>query len=231
MNKLFLTICLLGGVQPGRASPDTLADRAKFYEPYIVEAAAKHQVDPRLLWIIGYLESGFQSNLVSRAGARGLMQIMPGTGARYGLRDPFDPIASIQTAARYLSDLQQLFGSRLDLVLAAYNSGEGAVEAFRSGRRLILSNGKVINSRGIKSPIPPYRETVAYVRNGIQLYKQLKSAGYFQELELPELELDAPVISVELDETPDELFQLKAGSVYVVQETKPASNSTSIYPR
>jgi hypothetical protein len=231
MKKMSLIAALLVSVQMCWAQQNGLADRAKVYEPHIVEAATKYKVDPRVLWIIGYLESGFQSNLISSAGARGMMQIMPGTGARYDLRNPFDPVASIHAAARYLNDLQQLFGPRLDQILAAYNSGEATVEAFRTGRKLILSNGKVINPKGLKTPIPPYRETVAYVRNGLQLFTQLKKAGYFEEYELSDLELGPPVVSVELDDAPDELLQLKAGSIYVVQETRSPSTSSSIYPR
>jgi len=66
------------------------------------------------------------------------------TARRYDLRDPFDPCAAIDAAARYLRDLQDMFDHRLDLMLAAYNAGEYTVLAFRDGRQLTLSDGRII---------------------------------------------------------------------------------------
>ena len=98
------------------------------------------------------------------------MQFMPATAARYGLQNPYDPQASIGAAARYLRDLSRKFDGRVDLVLAAYNAGEGAVESFQTGKPLILATGKIINPRRlITGGIPPYRETQEYVRRGTAL--------------------------------------------------------------
>jgi len=98
------------------------------------------------------------------------MQFMPDTAARYGLTNPHDPEAAIDAAARYLRDLLQKFGGRIDLALAAYNSGEGAVESFRTGRPLVLRTGKIINPRGvITGGIPPYSETQSYVNSILKL--------------------------------------------------------------
>lgn len=157
-----------------------LRERARLFEPYIADAARKHGVDPRVLWTIAYLESRFRPEAVSPASARGLMQFMPGTARRFKLADPHDSIASIDAAARYVKELTDQFGSRLDLVLAGYNAGESAVECYRSGRTLRTSSGKVINRRGIKTDgIPPYKETVAYVKRGQLVFTRLSAAGVF----------------------------------------------------
>ena len=105
-----------------------MRERARLFEPYIAAAARKHGVDPRVLWTIAYLESRFRPEAVSPASARGLMQFMPGTARRFKLTNPHDSIASIDAAARYVKELTDQFGPRLDLVLAGYNAGESAVE-------------------------------------------------------------------------------------------------------
>src|SRR5262249_9406967 len=144
-TALILTLLVAAPI----AAQEDAVVRARKYEGLILNAAMKHRVDPKLLWTIAYLETRFQPQEVSAKGAQGMMQFMPGTAKCYGLDDPFDPAQAIDAAARYLRDLQAIFGPRLDLMLAAYNAGEGAVEAFRTGRRMALSNGKVINPRGI----------------------------------------------------------------------------------
>jgi hypothetical protein len=98
------------------------------------------------------------------------MQFMPETAARYGLTNPHDPRAAIDAAARYLRDLLRRFDGRLDLAIAAYNAGEGTVDAFQKGRILRLENGRVVNeAKMITGGIPPYRETQNYVRSAIRL--------------------------------------------------------------
>jgi membrane-bound lytic murein transglycosylase MltF len=100
------------------------------------------------------------------------MQFMPETAARYGLSNPHDPKPAINAAARYFRDLLHRFDGRIDLAFAAYNAGEGTVEAFQNGRLLRLSNGKVINAgRAVTGGIPPYRETQNYVRLAIDLLR------------------------------------------------------------
>jgi hypothetical protein len=152
--------------------------RAKLYEPIIAAAAARYAVDPHLLWTIAYLESGFNSKAVSYKDgvpcAFGLMQFVSTTARRYGLRDPNNPSEAIDAAARYLRDLLDRFDARGDLVLAAYNTGEGTVEAYRDGRRKELPNGKVINPNAIRTGgIPPYAETREYVARGIRIYQNI----------------------------------------------------------
>jgi soluble lytic murein transglycosylase-like protein len=105
----------------------------------------KYSVDPYLIYCVMHQESRFGSTATSGKGAMGLMQLMPGTAARYGVTNPYDPAQSIMGGTRYLKDLLALFGGRIDLVLAGYNAGEGAV--LKYGNR-----------------VPPYSETLAYVR-------------------------------------------------------------------
>ncbi|MCF6378236.1 transglycosylase SLT domain-containing protein [Nocardioides KLBMP 9356] len=105
-------------------------------------AGAAHGVDPALLAAVARQESGFDPGAVSPAGARGLMQLMPGTARGLGVQDPFDPVQSVDGAARLLDDLIGRFGS-VELALAAYNAGPGAVLRYDG--------------------VPPYPETQDYV--------------------------------------------------------------------
>ncbi|MFN2513121.1 MAG: lytic transglycosylase domain-containing protein [Pyrinomonadaceae bacterium] len=114
---------------------------------------AKHGVDPYLIFCVMEQESHFNIYAVSPVGARGLMQLMPATGARFGVRSPFDPAQNIAGGTRFLKQLMQRFNGRVDLVLASYNAGEGAVAKF-GGR------------------VPPYRETRNYVRRVGYRYRQ-----------------------------------------------------------
>lgn len=113
----------------------------------------QNRLDPYLIFCLMNQESGFISRVTSPKGAQGLMQLMPGTAARYGVTNPFDPAQSISAGARYLKDLLQMFNGRLDLALAGYNAGEGAVIKY-----------------GYK--VPPYSETKNYVRLIVQRYEK-----------------------------------------------------------
>jgi soluble lytic murein transglycosylase-like protein len=144
----------------------------------IASTAERYNVDPHLLWTIAYLESRFTHNAVSykngKPCAYGLMQFTAATALRYGLTNPHNPRESIDAAARYVRDLQTRFGPRVDLILAAYNAGEGTVEAFRDGRTLVLPNKRIINPRGQRTGgIPPYTETRQYVARGEIIYQEL----------------------------------------------------------
>jgi soluble lytic murein transglycosylase-like protein len=105
----------------------------------------RYGVDPYLIFCVMEQESHFNQSIVSPKGAMGLMQLMPGTAVRFGVANPYDPAQNIMAGTRYLKGLMQMFGGRVELVLASYNAGEGAVIKF--GQR-----------------IPPYRETLDYVR-------------------------------------------------------------------
>lgn len=159
--------------------------RASLYEPLIASAAQRHSVDPSLLWTIAYLESRFRQEAISykdgKPCAYGMMQFTAPTAARYSLKNPHDVREAIDAAARYVRDLQKRFGARGDLILAAYNAGEGTVEAFRDGRRLVLPNNKIINPSGIRTGgIPPYVETRDYVARGKIVYQSITRTGLFQ---------------------------------------------------
>ena len=122
----------------------------------IKQNGAKHGVDPYLIFCVMEQESHFSARAVSPKGARGLMQLMPGTGARFGMRNPFSPGENIAAGTRYLKQLLNQFNGRVDLVLASYNAGEGAVVRF-----------------GHK--VPPYRETRDYVRRISYRYHRSKA--------------------------------------------------------
>ncbi|MFO7762378.1 MAG: lytic transglycosylase domain-containing protein [Wenzhouxiangellaceae bacterium] len=107
-------------------------------------AAEVYGVDEALIRAIMHAESWFDVTAVSRAGAEGLMQLMPGTQARFGVSDPFDPLDNISAGVAYLAELLERFENDWELAVAAYNAGETAVR--RHGG------------------IPPYAETREYVR-------------------------------------------------------------------
>ena len=154
--------------------------RAAYFENEILKAANAHGVDPNVLWAIAYNETRFRPWLTSPKNAQGLMQFIPSTAARYDLTNPFEPVSAIRAAARYVRYLSNLFGGRIDSILAAYNSGEGTVSAFLTGKS--LRNGqKIINPKGVKTigGVPPYAETTAYVGRGLKIYRWLISRGTF----------------------------------------------------
>ncbi len=161
---LLLLITAASMAQARHESDLALQERARQLEPLIIESARRFEIDPRILRAMCFVESRFRLAAVSPKGARGPMQFMPETAARYGLRNPNDPRAAIDAAARYLRDLLGRFGGRVDLAVAAYNAGEGAVDSFLTGRPLVLRTGKIINPRGlVTGGIPPYPETQNYV--------------------------------------------------------------------
>jgi len=116
----------------------------------IHELARQYNIEPRLVQAIITVESNFNPDAISRAGAQGLMQLMPGTAARYQVANPFDPRANIEGGIRYLKDLLHLFPGDLRHALAAYNAGEQAVQRYRG--------------------MPPYPETQQYVERVLALY-------------------------------------------------------------
>ncbi|MFN2515303.1 MAG: lytic transglycosylase domain-containing protein [Pyrinomonadaceae bacterium] len=125
---------------------------------FIRQSGAKYGVDPYLIFCVMEQESHFNSRAVSPKGARGLMQLMPGTSARLGVRRPSDPAQNVAGGTRYLKQLLEQFDGRIDLVLASYNAGEGAV--LRFGRK-----------------VPPYRETRNYVKRISYRYHRTKPAA------------------------------------------------------
>ena len=122
---------------------------------YLIKSGTSNGVDPLLLYSVMHQESSFKSHAVSPKGARGLMQLMPGTAMRYGVTNIFDPRQNIEGGARYIRFLLDHFDGDVNLALAGYNAGEGAVEKY--GWR-----------------IPPYAETQEYVRRISRRYSLLQ---------------------------------------------------------
>ncbi len=116
------------------------------------EAASTYHVQSALIRSVIAVESGGDPSAVSDAGAMGLMQLMPGTAATYGVSDAFDPSENVAGGCAYLRDLLARYHGDLTLALAAYNAGPGAVDKYGG--------------------VPPYAETQNYVRNVIELYHE-----------------------------------------------------------
>jgi soluble lytic murein transglycosylase-like protein len=136
--------------QPAIAA--ALADKP--YAELIDRAARDASLDPALVHAVIHVESRYNAAARSPKGALGLMQVLPETAARYGVADPTRSVkANLNVGTRYLRDLMNLFGDRVDLALAAYNAGEQAV--LRHGER-----------------IPPYRETQSYVPAVLEKYRE-----------------------------------------------------------
>lgn len=122
----------------------------------VYEAAGKYRLDPCLILSVIGAESGFNRNAVSPKGASGLMQLMPATASRFGVRNIFDPRENVLGGTSYLRWLLERFGGDVRLALAGYNAGEGAVEFY--GHR-----------------IPPFLETQNYVRTIYARYSRIHS--------------------------------------------------------
>ena len=128
-------------------------EKRKQYKDVVKRAAQVHRIPASLLHAIISAESGYDANAVSKAGAVGLMQLMPATASRYGVKNRKDPVDSLRGGSTYFRYLLDLFDDDIKLALAAYNAGENAV--IRYGKR-----------------IPPYRETQNYVRKVMKYYDE-----------------------------------------------------------
>lgn len=120
----------------------------------IEQSAQNHQLDSELIHAVMHVESAYKVKAKSHKGAQGLMQLMPATANRLGVKNSYDPAQNIEGGAKYLRELLTLFNNDITLTLAAYNAGENAV--IRYGNR-----------------IPPYKETQAYVPKVLNIYKSL----------------------------------------------------------
>ncbi len=136
-----------------KAAPIAFEKNRRQFTGLIADAASEYGLDPALLHAVIQAESAYNPVAVSHKGAIGLMQLMPETAARYGVRDPYDPEENVWGGARYLSDLLGLFRSDIALAVAAYNAGENSV--IKYGNR-----------------IPPFQETRDYVSRVLDYYNR-----------------------------------------------------------
>ena len=127
------------------------------YSPIIETAAKAHGVETALVHAVITAESGYNPRAVSRAGAQGIMQLMPDTARRFGVQNSFDATQNIQGGVKYLRELLTMFNGNRELALAAYNAGENAV--IRAGNR-----------------VPPYAETMHYVPKVLGIYRKFQTA-------------------------------------------------------
>jgi soluble lytic murein transglycosylase-like protein len=125
-------------------------NRRSVYDSIIERVASQYDVDPVFVRAVIQVESDFNPRCVSRKGARGLMQLIPETARRYGVKDVFNPAENIDGGVHYLSDLLSMFNNDLSRTLAAYNAGENAVLRYGA--------------------IPPYDETMTYVKRALTVY-------------------------------------------------------------
>jgi hypothetical protein len=127
------------------------------YANFISDSARAHGVAPELVASVIAVESNFNPNAVSWRSARGLMQLMPETAARFGVKQVFDPAQNIEAGTRYLKELLLRYNGDLNLTLAAYNAGPDRVEQYRA--------------------VPPYRETRDYVRRVTEKFRNTTRAS------------------------------------------------------
>jgi hypothetical protein len=147
-----------GRVEPAPGKARVTVDSHTRYARQIQAAAKANNIDAALIRAVISVESGYNPSAISKAGAVGLMQLMPETARRYKVADAHDPDQNIRGGARYLRDLLRLFNDDLHLAIAAYNAGEQTI--IKYGNR-----------------IPPYPETQAYVPRVMKFYTQY-SASY-----------------------------------------------------
>ncbi len=122
------------------------------YDDFIVSMGRKYHLDPPLIKAVIRAESAWNPRAISRAGAQGLMQLMPGTSKNLDVDDPFDPGQNIEAGSRYLRLMLDKFNGDLIKALAAYNAGPGAVEKYGG--------------------VPPYRETRNYIKRVLRYYRE-----------------------------------------------------------
>lgn len=127
------------------------------YRELVSAAASRYGVDAELISSVMEVESHFDAKAISPKNARGLMQLLPETAARLGVKNIFDPQENIEAGTRYLKELLQLYNNNLTLALAAYNAGPEKVQKYGN--------------------VPPYRETVSYVNQVTRKYQKSKSAA------------------------------------------------------
>jgi hypothetical protein len=150
--SVFVDRARIARIERGETGPTPAGFRGRDWtsgspqiDQLIKSNADRHRLDPYLVFLVIEQESHFRVRALSPKGAQGLMQLMPGTARRFGVKRPFDAAENIRGGTRYLRELMDMFDGQVNLVLASYNAGEGAVMKY--GRN-----------------VPPYRETRDYVK-------------------------------------------------------------------
>jgi hypothetical protein len=156
---------ITGSVPPASPSPDDAKLKSGGYDSIIEKYASDYQLDASLIRSIIATESGFNARAVSPKGARGLMQLMPATAERLGVKNSFDPEENIRGGVRHFRSLMDNFGNNLTLSLAAYNAGENLVQ--RLGR------------------VPEIRETRDYVESVTRRYGRKETGTETQDRNYP----------------------------------------------
>ena len=129
--------------------------KEQLFHPIIIQVSSRHQVDPALVKAIIIAESGYNPKAISKSGAKGLMQLMPGTANAMGIKDVFNPHQNITGGVRYFKLLMNQFDGDVKLALAAYNAGSKNVRQYKG--------------------IPPFKATRYYIKNVFKYYRGYKS--------------------------------------------------------
>ena len=143
----------MGGFTTGDATIDS----------YIIESSMRYNIDPLLIYSQMHQESSFKLKATSNKGARGLMQLMPATAIRLGVTDIYNPKQNIEGGIKYMRWLLDKFGGDVNLALAGYNAGEGAVMKYGN-------------------QVPPYRETQEYVRRISSRYSSITNPNFVKSI-------------------------------------------------
>jgi hypothetical protein len=151
----YVETCYACGVLPG-VNFGTVTLNTSAFSNEIHAAAQQYGVEEAIVRAIIHAESAYRPNAISRAGARGLMQLIPSTASRFGVADAFDPAQNIKGGVQYLAFLLKRYNSNLSLAAAGYNAGEGAVDKYGG--------------------VPPYAETQRYVQRVGQLADRYRTA-------------------------------------------------------
>jgi len=151
--------CLLSyiGCDLARADWNHVPLNHTAYRQLILDVATRHKVDPALVRAMIHAESNFNHEALSRAGAQGLMQLMPETQKLFGVKNPYNVGQNVEAGTRLMKQLLVKYRNDIKFAAAAYNAGETAVERYRG--------------------VPPYEETQNYVRRVTQLYHRYRKAG------------------------------------------------------
>jgi len=129
--------------------------KERLFHPIIVQVSRRHQVDPALVKAIIMAESGYNPKAISKSGAKGLMQLMPGTADALGVDDVFNPHQNISGGVRYFKQLMDQFDGDVKLALAAYNAGSKNVRQYKG--------------------VPPFKSTRYYIDNVFKYYRGYKN--------------------------------------------------------